>query len=90
MADLDPKKLTPAQLNTLADKHIERFTDMINSRNRHVNVQECRAYLVIWHSIKLKLAAGHTDLSPEERREIREAVESGDYDDLLKKGASDG
>ena len=52
--------LTVAQLVTLADAHIQRFTGMIVSGGRHVNVPECERYLSIWQEVRYKAALGFT------------------------------
>lgn len=73
--------LTAEKLLKLADKHIQLYERRLASGSPVVNAAKCHAYLIIWKSIKEKKGV---DLSELERQEIVEALDSGEYDDLLQ------
>ena len=52
-----------------------------------MNHSECERLLVVWKAIRVKVSRSpqwRLLLSEEEKREIQEAVESGDFEDLLR------
>lgn len=69
------------QIVKIADEHIEHFQRLIRKSATGVRLAECKAYLRIWESIRLK---GGENLEVGERAELRDAITSGDYDHILR------
>lgn len=79
------KKIPKEKLVELADKHIARFVRLIEAGkagHRAVRVDECEGYRDLWTDTKRRLLAGE-ELSPPQLGEIQDAIECGDYDELL-------
>jgi hypothetical protein len=78
-------------IKKIADSHIEMYGKRLRSNHRFVNVEETSKYLEIWKSIKLQcenaLAAGQTSILLEgiELGEVVDAIDTGDYDDIMPK-----
>lgn len=84
---MKPDELGTEQVKALAVAHVRRFEYRMTGSSRHVNHAECEKLLVVWKSILVKARRSpqwRLLLSDEEKREILEAVESGDFDDLLR------
>jgi hypothetical protein len=84
----EAKDLTDKQVLELAKEHVEHFQRMLRWQDKTVRPEECKHYLDIWRGV-LDLWKDHPTgwrgkLSPEALNEIQDAVESGDYDDLLE------
>jgi hypothetical protein len=79
------ESLTDKQVRVLAEKHIERFEKMIASGSRAVNVSECQRYLEIWRGVQTKVLrwAWRDQFTAEEKGEIEDALDSGEWDDVL-------
>lgn len=77
IADIPANKIV-----VLAEKHINRYSNMIESGNSNVRVRECEQYLEIWESIKKKQGM-YADLIQVEKNEVMDATYSGEYDKLL-------
>lgn len=76
--------ITDAQILKLAEDHVSRYNRMLSSwidnRNACIRPDECLSYLGIWMNIQNK---GGRELTALELNEVRDAIESGDYDGLL-------
>ena len=73
--------LTAGQTAKIADEHIDHFKRLIRKGATGVRVAECKEYLKVWESIRLK---GGKDLTKQEQAELRDAISSGDCDHILK------
>lgn len=85
------RQLTPRQVAGLADDHIRMYTRRLASKSPMVNRDKTASYLVIWTAIKVEAlrqvengAFDYLKLSPAHVVEIRDALDSGEYDVLLK------
>ncbi len=79
------KTIPKEKLVELADKHIAHFGRLIDDSEagRHgIGPSECRVYRDLWADTKRRLLAGE-ELSPPQLGEIWDAIECGDYDELL-------
>lgn len=83
------EKLNERQVKALADDHC----GMYESRLRHasqgaknIRVDECQMLLGLWRSIAAKLTQGNwrLRLTRAEINEIKEALDEGGYDDMLR------
>lgn len=75
--------LTEDQLRKLTEAHIGHFRALIRrgyDGDKSVRMGECLRYVILWRSIQTKAYKGLTD---REIGEIRDALTSGDYDELL-------
>ena len=84
---MKPDQLSTAQLKALAIAHVRRFEHRVKKGGRAVDHEECERYLTIWRGILSK--ANHSPqwrllLSKGEKQEIQDAIESGDYEELLR------
>ncbi len=81
--------INDAQIEALAIAHVRRFRNMLSRAQqgvRGIREDECRKYLTCWRSIFGKVKEFKDPKRKFIRREefeIRDAIESGDYDDLL-------
>jgi hypothetical protein len=72
----------------LAGSHVSHFQNLIR-RGQGIRIDECEMYLDIWRSVELKVNRALRDgraldnLSVEESGEIQDAINCGDYDELL-------
>jgi hypothetical protein len=85
--------ITQPQIIALAIAHIHRFSFRISEShwNKSVNVAECRQYLAIWRGIYDKTyGVSGRILTRDERNEIVDALESGDFKGLLEDAAKPG
>jgi hypothetical protein len=87
--------ITQTQLIALAIAHIHRFSFRISEShwNKSVNVAECRQYLTLWQGIYDKMSKPLSPtrlLTRDERNEIVDALESGDFEGLLEDAAKPG
>lgn len=76
--------LTPLQLTALAQLHITRFETLIaqaRDGRRGVRIKECENLIAVWRQVLAN--PRWDDLSLDARNEIIDAIESGDYDELL-------
>lgn len=97
MTQADPKpvtleNITQPQLLALAIAHIHRFTNLIagSKWSKDVRVDECQRYLAIWRGTYKKASRPEyvkTVLSRDERNEIVDALECGDYDALMERAS---
>lgn len=78
-------KTTPDKIVRVAEKHIELYENRISYAKTFkadfVNIEECKRYLAIWQSI---LDKGGQNLTAEEANEVKDAYDSGEYDDIFK------
>lgn len=84
---MKPEELSTEQVKALAVAHVRRFEFKIAGSNRHVNHAECERHLAVWKAVLVKAKRSpqwRLLLSDEEKREIQEAVESGDFEELLR------
>ncbi len=72
------------QAHKIADKEIEIFSARIARADRDGSVRkdECEWYLKIWKSIRSK--AGVSEFTWEEHNEMADAIDSGEYEEILK------
>jgi hypothetical protein len=80
-------QLSAAQVMALAVAHVRRYEFRVNASSHRANHGEYDKYLAIWRGILVKVKRSpqwRLLLSKEEKREIREAVESGGFDELLR------
>lgn len=73
------------QILQIAEKHIVRFTRWLEAPSQGVRVEECKTYLKLWQNVKAK---GGENLSKAEISELQDALDSGDYDDLIFPGST--
>lgn len=73
---------TTSQILRLADEHIRHYRRLISKSGMGVRAAECKTLLHLWENVKEK---GGQNLSPQQMDELRDAVTSGDYDDILEK-----
>lgn len=86
---MKPEQLTREQIAKLADAHVEHYRSMIDrgkAGDPSIRVVECVALREVWSGVR-ELAAS-VDFHPAQlnaamRWEIADAVESGDYDEML-------
>lgn len=79
------KTIPKEKLVELADKHIAHFGRLIEAGkagHRGVRVDECEGYRDLWTETRRRLLADE-ELSPPQLGEIQDAIECGDYDELL-------
>lgn len=80
------KTIPKEKLVELADKHIAHFGRLVvlaeEAGHPGIRPSECRVYRDLWADTKRRLLAGE-ELSPPQLGEIRDAIECGDYDELL-------
>lgn len=84
--------ITQPQLLALAIAHIHRFSNLIDGAKWRtgVRVDECKRYLALWRGVYVKAVDARVvtitkaKLTRDERNEIDEALECGDYDKLLE------
>ena len=74
--------LLQQQILLLADAHIKMYEKRLASDSPYVNKVETTRLLTIWISIQTKKGAW---LTRDETTEIRDAVDSGEFDELLGK-----
>jgi hypothetical protein len=79
-------KLAPEKILDLACVHIAHYRSLISNGAANVRLDECCAYLRIWQQVMDKKGIW-TMLDKEARSEIRAAIDSGEYDDLLERPA---
>lgn len=83
--------LTWRQARALAEAHIERFEGRLASHaagRRGVRVDECERYSAIWLGIRALATPERWDsasLAADEQGEIQDAINSGDYYELLER-----
>ena len=80
--DVGVDQLGTGQVRALAVVHVRRY--------EYRGASHCERYLAIWKRVLSKV--NHSPqwrllLSSEERREIRSAVESGEFEELLRANA---
>jgi len=78
-----PQYLTPEQLRKLAKAHIRQYENRLASDSKYVNRDECAAYLALWKDVEANADKALVGFSKETLMEIQDAIDSGDYDDLL-------
>jgi hypothetical protein len=88
MEEREGSSLYRRQLLALAAAHIRHFTRQLTAGNRGddtVRLDETGDYLETWRRAHRDLEAGKgfAELQPEARTEIQDAIDCGDYDDLL-------
>lgn len=87
------KEIPKEKLVELADKHIARFERLIvlaeEAGHPGIRPSECAVYRDLWADAKRRLLAGE-ELSPPQLGEIQDAIECGDYDELLGLGGENG
>ncbi len=87
------KEIPKDKLVELADAHIARFGRLVvlaeEENHPGIRTSECRVYLNLWTDAKRRLLTGQ-ELDPSQRDEIQDAIECGDYDELLGLGGDDG
>lgn len=87
------------KLLALANAHVKRFGIMVhNAREgaRGIRLDECEHYLYIWSDLQQKvnnaivsreegvlIESVRVDLDEEEENEVQDAIDCGDYDQLL-------
>jgi hypothetical protein len=82
------KEMPKEKLIELADKHIALYAGRVEQQRvgrpgwKNINVEETAAYLGLWTDAKQRMLAGE-ELTPPQLGEIQDAIESGDYDELL-------
>jgi hypothetical protein len=78
--------ITPRQILALADAHIRHYQGMqsVNATRTGIRLGEVNAYLGIWTSVREKRGL---ELSYVEKSEIVDAIDCGDYDELLAANA---
>jgi hypothetical protein len=86
-------ELRPAAVAQLARLNVGAFKRKLESGAPCVDAAACRHYLGVWAMVLSKaqqsIAAGHArveGLTPEEQEEVLDAVESGDFDDVVGVG----
>lgn len=84
---MKPDQLSTDQVKALAVAHIRRLEHLVTASSGRVNHAECERRLAIWKGALSK--ARHSPqwrllLSDAEKKEIQGAVESGDFEDLLR------
>jgi hypothetical protein len=77
-------KLAPEKILDLAAAHIVHYRSLIRSGSPNVRLDECGAYLRIWQQV-IDEKGVWANLNQYARREIRDAIDSGEYDDLLER-----
>jgi hypothetical protein len=83
-------QLSTGQIKALAAAHVRLYEHRLTAGSGHVNHAECERYLGIWKRILVKainLSQWRLMLSEAERREIQDAIECGDYAELLRGAA---
>ncbi len=76
-----PRVISPDQIQALASSHIRHFDNLLRGRTGfQINAAECEEYVKLWQSIK---TADPAFLNPRQKREIAEAIFSGDYDHIM-------
>jgi hypothetical protein len=85
---MNPSSLTSAQLIALAQSHIRRYDNLIaaaNSGHPGIRVDECVEYLRIWTDTLSSAQEGRVfdSMSGLSKWEVRDAIESGEYDEML-------
>ncbi len=80
--------LTKETKLAIADRHVQNFTALLESKATHVRVSECEAYLRIW-SQAVKDLNEDQELSSEARGELCDAIFSGSYDQFLSAEEAD-
>lgn len=79
------ENVTPEDIVRVAEKHVKLYEGRIERKTKqlpgHENIQlkSCQGYLAIWKSI---VAKGGQELTKLERREVRDAYDSGEFDGL--------
>lgn len=79
------KEIPKEKLVELAHKHLVHFARLIDAGkagNTSVRVEECEVYAELWADAARRLLAGE-ELTPPQLGEIQDAIECGDYDELL-------
>lgn len=93
---MKPEDLTPRQLSALADAHVRRFKNLIESARsgmRGVRVGECEHYVEVWTAVQRAAISAmvrrvdRADLPDDGRDEVQDAIDCGDYDELLEAAA---
>jgi hypothetical protein len=87
---MTPNDLSAKQLLALAKRHVRRFKRLLDPSfpsPESVRRDECEAYLALWTKIRDYQAAANEriTLTPEERNEVFDAIDSGDSDNLFTK-----
>lgn len=84
--------LSARTILTLASMHVKRFETLIHNAKegaRGINQGDCEHYLVIWQALQRRALkalisqAGHVCMTEDERDELQDAIDSGDYDDVI-------
>jgi len=70
--------ITEHQIRSLAERHIRRYTSMVESGHSSVRVSECRNLVAIWQSVVSK-DCQWANLNERERQEVFEAYEDEKY-----------
>jgi hypothetical protein len=87
---MKPSEIDRGTMSALADAHVKRFENLIESAkagSKNIRVEECEMYVRIWRGIQTKARSADFDfnlLAKEEQAEVRDAVTSGSYDELLE------
>lgn len=77
------KTINAKQIVAIADLHVEKFRRMLDAASRGspaIRADECRHYLNVWSSIVRKHGQ---NLTPTEASEVRDAIDSEEFDDVL-------
>lgn len=84
---MNPDPLSTEQLKALAVAHVRRLEYRLTGSSGRVNHARCERELAVWKAVLVKVRRSpqwRLLLSAEEKREIQDAVESGDFADLLR------
>lgn len=85
MDNVIPQDVSKEKLVELADAHIRLYMSRVDAGRRGargINLPECEAYLSLWRGTRATLLADE-ELSARQLDEIQDAIDCGDYDELL-------
>jgi hypothetical protein len=82
------QELTQRQAKALADAHVNHFSNLLRRAKEGlpgIREKECEMYLGIWQEAQRLITNEDWKerLGPAAKRELNDAIESGDYDKLL-------
>jgi hypothetical protein len=79
MANDNTIAITEHQIRALAERHIRRYTSMVESGSPAVRVGECRTLVDIWQSVMDK-GCQWANLNEREQQEVFEAYDDDQLD----------
>jgi hypothetical protein len=80
--------ITGPSLDTTIERHIRRYSSMLEHGGRGIRLGECRHYLTIWEQARDAKAKGQA-YSAEFEQELYYALTSGDCDSYLSQAELD-